>query len=224
MKIIRFPFVSLLLIQLFAAIWFGQSPPSATREISVQISGFRSSGDRFIFRDHNSKEHIFDSNQTKSLGSFPVGSNYSLTQATGPRQCRMTNNQGIVAATDLLIVVDCTNSTAAPIPTPTPTPKLDINIPKINLKLQLIGIETGETFNFKTHQAARGIDFTESATVRLGDYAFGSNYFVFQNGGPRQCRMSNNQGKMQGSEILVIADCTKTPVENPAPTGKFGDF
>lgn len=179
---------------------------------NVRVFGIEP-GESFSFRKSNFG--VSYQNGTQPLGSYLVGERYSFSQGSGPRQCVITNNPGIAPETDWTIVVDCSKPTPTTSPTPTPTTSQPpiIHLAKIDLKFQVSGIEAGETFNFKTHQITNGTNFTESGTVKLGSYFPGSNYFVQQNGGPRQCRMSNNEGTMQLPEIIVTADCTKPAVQ-----------
>lgn len=282
MKIIKFLFVLLLFIQLFAVVSFAQSQEAQLR---INITGIQS-GETFEFVS-GSNRFTFTTNGTTVWGNFPVGSNYNLTQSSGPRQCRSTNNPGTISSsgttitfdcaarysygnvrvfgiepgesftfrksnfgvsyqngthplgnhlvgerysfgqgsgprqcvitnnpgiapeTDWTIVVDCSKPSPTPTPTPTTTTSTTTTLGKIDLRFQVTGIEAGETFNFKTHQITNGTDFTQSGTVKLGSYMPGSNYSVLQNGGPRQCRLSKNEGTMQLPEILVTADCNR---------------
>lgn len=136
---------------------------------------------------------------------FNPGQKYTITQTAGPRNCNLFGmNQGAFTNQDILVSADCGN------------PPLSI------FKLQIIGVEQGETFKFADNYR-RSFQYPFSTTANLGGYPQGDDYAITQTGGPRACRMTNNQGVVPNTNITVIADCSKTPVGNsnngnPTPT------
>lgn len=128
---------------------------------------------------------------------FAAGQNYTITQTAGPRNCNLFGQErGTFGSQDILISANCGY------------PPLSI------FKLQINGIEQGETFNFADNYR-RSYQLPFSTTANLGSFPQGDDYSITQTGGPRQCRMTNNQGVVPTTNLTVIADCSKTLVGNP---------
>ncbi len=128
---------------------------------------------------------------------FTAGQTYSIVQTAGPRPCNFSGtNQGTFANQDIVIAPNCGN------------PPLSI------FKIEVKGIEQGEIFKFADNYR-RTYTLPFSATTNLGGYPQGDDYSVTQTSGPRQCRMSLNQGVVPAVPLIIKADCGKNPVENP---------
>jgi len=66
------------------------------------------SGETFLFSDsHGRGPAQFRSPVTFNWGGFPQGDYYLIKQTGGPRQCIMTNNEGIVGENSITILADC---------------------------------------------------------------------------------------------------------------------
>lgn len=133
---------------------------------------------------------------------FKPGQKYQITQTSGPRTCNLFGtDRGEFRDQDVLISsVNCGH------------PPLSI------FKLQVTGIETGETFKFAdTYRRTHILPF--SVTMSIGGFPRGDDYVITQTGGPRQCRMSLAQGIVTATAITVIADCAKntTPGQPNTP-------
>lgn len=200
MKVLKSLFLLVAVFRIFTVISPAQSPHTAERELSIQISGFQSMSDSFTFKDHNSRVFVFTANQTKIWGKFPVGSNYSLTQTSGPRPCRMTNNEGKVPNYDLLISINCTAVQSA----------------VAEISVQIYGFQSlGDSFTFKD-QNSREYVFTANQMKNLGRLPVGSNYSLTQVSGPRPCRTTNNQGVVPANGLTINVDCS--PLSTPPTT------
>lgn len=137
---------------------------------------------------------------------FSAGQNYSITQTAGARNCNLFGiNQGVFSNQDIVITANCGN------------PPLSI------FKLQTIGIEQGEIFKFADNYR-RSYQYPFSTTANLGGYPQGDDYAITQTGGPRQCKMTNNQGVVTTANITVIADCSKPVVGNSTSPNLFPDI
>lgn len=138
---------------------------------------------------------------------FAAGQSYRITQTSGPRTCDMLGAaNGVFGNEDIVVNASC-------------------GYPPLTLfRLSVSGVQAGETFSFADNYR-RSVTFSFSANVNLGGYPQGDDYTVTQTRGPRQCRMSLNQGVVPATPVVVSADCARDPVETPpGPTGFFKDF
>lgn len=136
--------------------------------------------------------------------TFGKGEKYSIKQISGARTCNFSSDkQGIFNNQDIIVTVDCG------------TPPLTI------FKLEVTGVEQGEFFKFADNYG-RTLVISFSATINAGGFPMGDDYIVTQTDGPRQCKMSQNQGVVPATPITVKADCSKNPTGNPpSPTNSF---
>ena len=162
---------------------------------------------------HSNKEQfefVLDSGQKVVLNStnpvvyfnrqFTAGQSYRFTQTPAERSCNIRGiNQGTFNNQDIIVPVDCGYP------------------PLSNFKLQVSGIEQGEIFKFADNYG-RTYQYPFSTTANLGGYPVRDDYNITQTGGPRQCRMTKNQGVVPYTDLTVIADCSKTSTGNPTPT------
>jgi hypothetical protein len=138
---------------------------------------------------------------------FSVGENYQVAQTSGARTCNFLDAKtGKFAGQDKVLIVDC-------------------GLPPLSyFKLEVKGIEQGETFKF-TDNYRRTLYTPFSTTANLGAYPQGDDYSITQIDGPRQCRMTLNQGVVPAAPVIVKADCSKTPLETPpTTTNSFKEF
>ena len=137
---------------------------------------------------------------------FAAGESFRVTQTSGPRSCNFLDpTQGTFAGEDKLLLADCGY------------PPLSI------FKLQITGIEPGETFKFADNYG-RSMQISFSATMNLGGFPQGDDYSLTQTAGPRPCRMSLNQGTVPATPLTIRADCAKTTVEPTTTTTTTGGF
>lgn len=130
---------------------------------------------------------------------FTAGQSFSFTQAVG-QSCNLKGiNQGTFSNQDIIVPVDCG------------TPPLSI------FKLQITGIEQGETFGFADNYR-RTYQYSASTTGNLGGYPIRDDYSITQTRGPRQCRMTRNQGVVPYTNVTVTADCGRISTGNPTPS------
>ncbi|MCO6510236.1 MAG: PD40 domain-containing protein [Aridibacter famidurans] len=79
----------------------------ATSLSKLEVSGIEP-GEVFNFSDeHGRGPAQIRFNTTINWGAFPQGDDYAIVQTGGPRQCRMTNAQGVVPASPLTVKADC---------------------------------------------------------------------------------------------------------------------
>lgn len=132
---------------------------------------------------------------------FSARDTYSITQTSGPRTCTFFGQErGTFNNQDIVITASCGN-------------------PPFSLfKLQVIGVEPDETYKFKDNYN-RTFSTSFSVTANIGAFPQGDDYAVTLTAGPRQCRMSLNQGVVPNIPQIVKADCSKnlTPIPTPTP-------
>ncbi len=93
-------------------------PPTSI--FKMNVSGVEQ-GESFKFADEYGRTHTYPISFTGSnLGGFPIGDRYTISQISGPRQCKMTNHEGIVPNTPLTVTADCSKMGVTPTPTPNP--------------------------------------------------------------------------------------------------------
>lgn len=138
---------------------------------------------------------------------FSAGQSYQITQVSGPRNCNFFGaDKGVFGNQEITVSVNCGY------------PPLSI------FKMEVTGIEQGEIFKFADNYR-RTYQYPFSTTANLGGYLQGDDYSVTQTSGPRQCKMTLNQGVVPNTPIIVKADCSKTTTETPpTSTNSFKDF
>jgi hypothetical protein len=175
-------------------------PPLSVFKIAV--TGVES-GEIFKFADGGyGRAFQVPFSTTANLGGFPVGDDYKITQTAGPRQCKMTSEQGVVPATPITVRADCGR------------PPLTI------FKIAITGVESGEIFKFADNNG-RTLQVPFSTTANLGGFPVGDNYNVTQTAGPRPCRMTSAQGVVPATPLTVRADCGKGAVSTTPPPTTF---
>jgi Tol biopolymer transport system component len=123
---------------------------------------------------------------------FSAGQTYSISQLSGPRTCNFFGQErGTFGSQDIVITASCGS------------PPFSI------FKLEVSGIEQGEIFKFADNYR-RTYQYPFSVTANLGGYPVGDDYSITQTSGPRQCRMTLNQGVVPNTPLTVKADCRKT--------------
>lgn len=97
----------------------------------MNVSGIEQ-GESFKFADEYGRTHTYPVSFTGSnLGGFPIGDNYTITQTSGPRQCKMTNHQGVVPNRTITVSADCSKTTAStttPAPNSTPAASVEFDL------------------------------------------------------------------------------------------------
>ena len=169
-------------------------------------SSLYSNKEGFEFSTGNEKVILNSANPVVYFNKkFAAGESYSVRQTSGPRTCNFLDpKEGTFGSADKLLIANCGN------------PPLSI------FKLQISGIEAGEIFKFADNYR-RTYQYPFSATANLGGYPQGDDYSVTQTDGPRQCRMSLNQGTVPSTPVTVKADCSKNTREPPT-TGSPTSF
>jgi len=122
---------------------------------------------------------------------FTTGQSYSITQVSGPRTCNMLDGYtGTITNGDVLLFANCGN------------PPLTI------YKLNLIGVESGETFSFKDNYR-RTFSTSFSTIANLGGFPRGDQYVITQTSGPRECIITPNTGTVTETPLTIQCDCRK---------------
>jgi WD40-like Beta Propeller Repeat len=131
------------------------------------------------------------------------GQTYSVTQVSGPRSCNMWSaNEGTIANADVLVSANCGN------------PPLSI------FKLNVIGIQQGESFSFADNYR-RTYTYPFSTVRNLGGFPQGDYYLIKQTGGPRPCKLTSNEGTVPENTITIQADCRKPPAPPVPPKNTY---
>jgi WD40-like Beta Propeller Repeat len=180
-----------------------------TAEYKVGITygnSLMSKTDKFEFQLGRTEKITLDwSNRVVNFAAkFRKGQSYNVTQISGARTCSISNNQGVITNQDVLISVSC-------------------GFPPLSIfKLNVIGIEQGETFSF-ADEYGRSYTYPFSVTANLGGFPIGDSYNFTQTNGTRQCKMTNNQGVAPSTPLTIQADCRKNIVSpNPTPPDSVG--
>ncbi len=156
---------------------------------------FTIGGGQKVVLDHNNPTVYF-------TPKFSAGQTYTISQLSGPRACNLFGQaRGTFTDQDILVSADCGN------------PPLSI------FKIEVTGIEQGETFKFADNYR-RTYQLPFSATVNLGGYPQGDDYSVTQTAGPRQCIMALNQGVVPATPLTVKANCGKAGGTSGTPDTK----
>jgi len=136
------------------------------------------------------------------------GQSYSITQVSGPRTCNLWGaDTGTIANSDVLVSANCGN------------PPLTI------FKLNVTGIEAGETFSFADNYK-RSLQLPFSTLANLGGFPVGDHYIITQKSGPRQCIITPATGTVTGISLTIQCDCRKVAGTEPTASaaklkGKF---
>ncbi len=93
------------------------SPPLTI--FKLQVSGIEQ-GEQFKFADTYGRQISLSFSANANLGGFPQGDDYIITQTFGPRQCQMALNRGVVTATPVTVLADCSKLTTETTTTTTP--------------------------------------------------------------------------------------------------------
>ncbi|MGB3005231.1 MAG: hypothetical protein WBC06_01895 [Chitinophagaceae bacterium] len=180
--------------------------PSAQYKVGIAYgSSLYSNKEKFEFRLNGGEKIELNSNNPIVYFSqkLSTGQTYTITQVSGIRNCNMPGaNTGSITNNDVLVSADCGN------------PPLSI------FKLNVIGIGAGETFSFadnyqRTHQ------YPFSTLANLGGFPRGDYYLIKQTGGPRQCKLSSNEGNVSETNITILADCRKPATPLVPPKNKY---
>ncbi len=168
-------------------------------------SSLQSKTERFEFELNGNQRVVIDS--ANPIARFPqklnAGQTYTVTQISGPRVCNMLGaHTGTITDHDISITAGCG------------TPPLTI------LKLNIIGVNQGETFSFKDDYG-RTLSVPFSTTANLGGFPIGDRYSIVQTAGPRQCIITRGTGIVTDAPFTIQADCRKIAPANPPPTIKY---
>ncbi len=172
--------------------------PATTYKVGV---GYASSlmpvNDKFEFQLSGGEKVVIDSGHKVAYFSqqFQTGQSYKITQVSGTRTCAALSQgdaEGVIANSDVLGLFNCG------------TPPLTI------VKLNVTGIEAGETFSFADNYGRRSyIPF--SGTSSMGGFPVGDPLIISQIGGPRQCTITSLSNTVSSSQNIIQANCQKNP-------------
>lgn len=184
-------------------------PASATTEYKVGVayaSSLYSNMEKFEFVLNGGEKIELNAANPRVYFSqkLTTGQSYSVTQVSGPRACNLWGaGTGVIANSDVLVSADCGY------------PPLTI------FKLNVTGIETGETFSFADNYK-RSLQTPFSTLANLGGFPSGDQYTITQTGGPRQCIITPNSGTVPNSPLTIQCDCRKTTAtDSTAAAGKL---
>ncbi len=131
------------------------------------------------------------------------GERYSIAQVSGPRPCNFSSyNEGTVQDQDVLVPANCGH------------PPLTI------LKINITGVAQGEQFSFSDNYR-RSLTVPFSVSKSIGGFPRGDRYVITQTGGPRPCKLTNNEGIVPDSSITIQCDCSKPLQPPPVPVNKI---
>ena len=195
-------------IPFFLLLMYFQNASAQEQKVKLGVSyasSMYSNKEQFEFS--NGEETIVLNSQHPIVyfsKEYMAGQAYSIQQVSGPRT---VDFQGAASGTmgnqDLIIRASC-------------------GYPPLTLfKLKIIGVEPGESFKFSDNYR-RTVTFSFLTTMNLGGFPRGDDYLISQVSGPRQCKLSYNQGIVGENSITVQADCRKVTTTNPpAPQHQF---
>jgi Tol biopolymer transport system component len=173
----------------------GQTPSATEYKIGVAYaSSLFSNMEKFEFKlNGGEKIELNAANPIVYFSQkFTSGQSYSVTQISGPRTCNFSGEYaGKITNADITITANCG------------TPPLSI------FKLNVLGIEPGETFSFVDNYNRR-IQLPFSTLANLGGFPVGDHYTITQTAGPRPCIMTANSGTVPNTPVTVQCDCRKT--------------
>lgn len=136
------------------------------------------------------------------------GERYSVTQLSGTRNCSFwsINNQGTIGDADIVIWANCGYP------------------PTVGGTLTVSGIEQSETFIFG-NEYGNSYYATINRSYPIQNFPIGDLYIFKQLSGPRQCKMTNAEGRVTSASLAINANCGRTigggnPTPTPVPTPK----
>jgi hypothetical protein len=182
--------------------------PTSAAQYKVGVSyssSLFSNKEKFEFRLNGGEKIELNSTNPVVYFSqrFTTGQTYTITQVSGPRTCNMFDQQtGAIANNDILATASCGN------------PPLSI------FKLNVIGVGAGETFSFADNYR-RTYTYPFSTLANLGGYPKGDYYLIQQTGGPRQCKLTSNEGTVPETNLTIQADCRKPATPIVPPKNKY---
>jgi WD40-like Beta Propeller Repeat len=188
-------------------------PASGTTEYKVGVtfgSSLYSNMEKFEFvMNGGEKIELSAANPVVYFAQkLTAGQSYSITQVSGPRACNMWGmHTGTIANSDVVVSANCGN------------PPLTI------FKLNVFGIEAGETFSFKDNYL-RTHQYPFSVLANLGGFPEGDHYVITQTNGPRQCIITSPSGIVPNSPLTIQCDCRKNggTVTPSSPVKSKGTF
>jgi Tol biopolymer transport system component len=166
-------------------------------------------GDKYVLELNDSERKIIDTGHRMITFSklFNAGEPYVVRLISSPREANFltyTGNdsvaRGTVSNDDISIYLNAIT-------------------PLTILKLNIFGIEEGETFYF-ADEYGRSLQTSFNFERGIGGFPKGDYYIFKQTGGPRACKLTNGQGIVPDSSITIQCDCSKpfTPPPPPANT------
>ena len=184
----------------------GASTPSAQYKVGVSYaSSLYSNKEKFEFRlNGGEKIELNSSNPVVYFSQrLSTGQTYLITQVSGPRNCDMSGaNAGTIANNDVIVSASC-------------------SYPPLSMfKLNVVGVGQGETFSFADNYRRTG-QYPFSTLANLGGFPRGDYYLIQQTGGPRQCKLTSNEGIVPETNITIQADCRKPATPIVPPKNKY---
>lgn len=197
-----------LLLAAFGAVTAAAQSTSSHRLGIAYSSSLFSNKERFEFSIGTETVILSSANPTVYFRkTFTPNESFRVSQVSGPRSCTFLDPAtGTFGDQDRVLLANCGN------------PPLSI------FKLEVTGIVQGETFKFADNYG-RSVSLPFSTTMNLGGFPQGDDYVLTQRDGPRQCRMTLNQGTVPATPVTIKADCAGGTPEPPT-TGspKFNSF
>ncbi|MEZ5428341.1 MAG: hypothetical protein R2747_18880 [Pyrinomonadaceae bacterium] len=172
-------------------ITYANSLRSNKEQFEFTIDGIKQSG------SNTSPQKVVLSGTTPEVyftKKFSKSETYIITQTSGPRICTIQEafRRGTFRNSDILVYANCGYP------------------PLANYKLEVSGVESGENFQFSDGHGRGPAQIRFNTTINWGAFPQGDDYAITQTGGPRQCKMTNNQGVVSATPIIIKADCSKT--------------
>ena len=153
--------------------------------------------DRFEFQLASGEKIVLDSGHKTAYFSqrFQPGQSYKITQVSGTRTCSplsASDAEGVITNSDVIGYVNC-------------------GMPPFSIvKLDVKGIEAGETFKF-TDSYGRTLSLPFSTIANMGGFPVGDPLIIKQTAGPRQCIITPSSGVIPNSPLTIQCDCRKNP-------------
>lgn len=201
--------LKLIIVMLLHLCGSAKSTFAQTTEYKVGVSyanSIMSVYDRFEFQMNGGERIVIDSGHKVAYfeQKFSSGQRYKITQLSGTRACSIygTEAEGVVSNNDILINASCGTPTLALI------------------KLNVIGIEPGETFSFADIYGRR-FSYPFSVVANIGGFPVGDPLIFTQTGGPRKCIINIPAATVPNSPLTIQADCRKTAGTNPPTKTKL---
>lgn len=171
--------------------------PPSDQKIGVRINGV-GVGEEFIFSIGAGKQvTVTNGNQVVYFpGTLPTGTNYTISQISGPRPSTLASNKsGTVANSDILVSVDC-------------------GTPLTIFYLNITGIVSGEIFSFKYNDRPE-LRYAFSTKALMGGFPIGETFSITQTNGPRKCIITPPRGTVPDSPLTIDCDCKKITATDP---------